>query len=162
MKKCLLLIMPMLLSAVLAAAETCLTVVPVSGSERLYAIEKIGHISFSGNVMYLYDKSGNELGNTPLDGVAKIVFGEGTDAPETSVSDLKGSVTVSVYPNPTAESLVISGLAAPQTIRVYSLDGMLLQQHNADSGENVISVSNLSQGTYLLQVGAEVVKFIKQ
>ena len=62
-----------------------------------------------------------------------------------------------VYPNPTQDVLMIQGIEA-QALRVYDLQGrMLLQQEGTQIG-----VSQLSEGTYLLQIGTQVVRFIKK
>ena len=157
MKKSLLLILPMLMIAALAMAETCLTVIPLEGTEKLYSLQKIGQVRFAADVMYLYDKSGTELGHTALADVSKIVFQEGV---ETGVSNVKSQI--SVFPNPAAETLTVSGLNSDQTIRVYALDGMMLKSATTSNGAAQISVAALPKGAYLLQVGAEVVKFIKE
>ena len=151
------LILPLLLLTVMARAEAGLQVHYLTGSDKQYAVSLIGQITFADNVMYLYDKSKSELGHTAVADIDKIVFGEYVPS---SVNDIE--VRVAVYPNPTHDALLVKGLAAGQTVRVYDLQGRLLSATQTQAESTLIDVSALQNGTYLLQIGAEVVKFIKE
>lgn len=151
------LILPLLLLAVMARAEAGLQVHTLTGSDKQYAVSLIGQITFADNVMYLYDKSKTELGHTAVSDIDKIVFGEYVPS---SVNDIE--VSVAVYPNPTHDAMVIKGLSAGQTVRVYDLQGRLLSATQTQAESTLIDVSALQNGTYLLQIGAEMVKFIKE
>lgn len=151
------LILPLLLLTVMARAEAGLQVHYLTGSDKQYAVSLIGQITFADNVMYLYDKSKTELGHTAVADIDKIVFGEYVPS---SVNDIE--VRVAVYPNPTHDALMVKGLAAGQTVRVYDLQGRLLSATQTQAESTLIDVSALQNGTYLLQIGAEVVKFIKE
>jgi hypothetical protein len=151
------LILPLLLLTVMARAEAGLQVHYLTGSDKQYAVSLIGQITFADNVMYLYDKSKTELGHTAVADIDKIVFGEYVPS---SVNDIE--VRVAVYPNPTHDAMVIKGLSAGQTVRVYDLQGRLLSATQTQAESTLIDVSALQNGTYLLQIGAEVVKFIKE
>ena len=48
--------------------------------------------------------------------------------------------------------------AEGQTLRVYDLQGRLLKQTKGTE----VQVEDLANGTYLLQIGTQVVRFIKQ
>jgi hypothetical protein len=52
---------------------------------------------------------------------------------------------------------MIQGIEA-QALRVYDLQGRLLIQEEGTQ----VNVNNLTNGTYLLQVGTQVVRFIKK
>jgi hypothetical protein len=67
-----------------------------------------------------------------------------------------------VYPNPTQSQLVVQGIEAQHVVRVFSMQGQLLITAVADANTATVNVSGLQTGSYLLQVGAEIVKFIKQ
>ena len=151
------LILPLLLLTVMARAEAGLQVHYLTGSDKQYAVSLIGQITFADNVMYLYDKSKTELGHTAVADIDKIVFGEYVPS---SVNDIE--VRVAVYPNPTHDALMVKGLPAGQTVRVYDLQGRLLSATQTQAESTLIDVSALQNGTYLLQIGAEVVKFIKE
>ena len=116
-------------------------------------IARIGQWVFVGNTIQLLDKSGKILATEPIANVKKICF-----APPTN-TDVNDTVvhTIIVYPNPTQDILMIQG-AESLTLRVYNLQGSLL----LTQWGNQISVGNLPDGTYLLQIGTQVVRFIKK
>ena len=116
-------------------------------------IARIGQWVFVGNTIQLLDKSGKILATEPIANVKKICF-----APPTN-TDVNDTVvhTIIVYPNPTQDILMIQG-AESQMLRVYNLQGSLLQTEWG----NQIAVSHLPVGTYLLQIGTQVVRFIKK
>ena len=111
-------------------------------------------IGLRGENIQLLDKSGNILATEPIANIKKIQFatnGTNADVNDTDVH------TIIVYPNPTQDILMIQG-AESQMLRVYTLQGSLLQTEWG----NQIAVSHLPVGTYLLQIGTQVVRFIKK
>ena len=125
-----------------------------SGAEVLQDIAIIGQWVFVGNTIQLLDKSGDTLATEPIANIKKIQFA--TNRTNTDVNDTVVNAIV-VYHNPTQDVLMIQG-AASQTLRVYNLQGSLL----LTQWGNQISVGNLPDGTYLLQIGTQVVRFIKR
>ena len=125
-----------------------------SGAEEKQDIATIGKLVFVEENIQLLDKSGNILATEPIANIKKIQFatnGTNADVNDTDVH------TILVYPNPTQDVLMIQG-AASQTLRVYNLQGSLLLTQWGKQ----ISVGNLPDGTYLLQIGTQVVRFIKR
>ena len=125
-----------------------------SGAEVLHDIATIGKWLFVEDNIQLLDKSGNILATELIANIKNIQFatsGTNTDVNDTLVN------TIFVYPNPTQDVLMIQG-AESQTLRVYNLQGSLLQTEWG----NQIAVSHLPVGTYLLQIGTQVVRFIKK
>ena len=57
-----------------------------------------------------------------------------------------------------ANSWVNAGVPDDATLRVYSIDGELL----ATAQGTQIDVNHLPNGTYLLQIGTQVMRFIKE
>lgn len=149
----------MLFVARASMAETALTIEPLNGADKQFAVSLIGQIRFADDIMYLFRTSGEELGHTPIAEIGKIVFGEHKETP-TSIGNT--SANIQVFPNPTSDYLFIKGLEVNQTARVFSLDGQLMTTSQTTDTETKIDVSNLQQGNYLLQIGAEIVKFIKK
>ena len=154
-----LLLLSMLLCAVWVTAQTHLVVQPLTGGEQQYAVAQIGKIQFADDVMQLYDLTGELLGSTPVAEVGKIVFGE--QGEPTAISEANG-LAVQVFPNPAQETIEVRGLKGEQTVRVYSLQGQLMQSATTVNGEAQLHVGGLQNGTYLLQAGAQVVKIIKE
>ena len=124
-----------------------------SGAEVLQDIATIGKLVFVEENIQLLDKDGNILATEPIANVKKICF---TPPTNTNVNDTLVN-TILVYPNPTQDVLMIQGTES-QTLRVYNLQGSLL----LTQWGNQISVGNLPDGTYLLQIGTQVVRFIKR
>lgn len=123
-----------------------------AGAEMVQDIALIGKWVFVETDLQLLDKEGNVLATEPLANVRKIVFSNES----TAVDNVEvGSIVV--YPNPTQDMLYIKCIEA-QTLRVFNLQGHVLQTTEGTQ----VSVVNLPTGTYLLQIGTQVVRFIKQ
>ena len=137
----------------LQTMATNLVLVQSSGEKVSKDIAKIGKLVFVEDSIQLLDKEGNLLATESIANIKKIYFAPPT---ETDVNDTLVN-TILVYPNPTQDMLMIQG-AASQTLRVYNLQGSLLQTEWG----NQISVGHLPDGTYLLQIGTQVVRFIKK
>ena len=119
---------------------------PVSGN--LYASETD---FFSFGKVHLFDAQNNEISN----------FDSGV-SPGTVVFDVRSSVGVSeikesfsIYPNPTVDELHV---VKEGVKRIFDLTGKLLFQ----SAENILNVSDLNQGMYVLEVNGAKAHFIKK
>ena len=133
-------------------ASTQLTITPYSGSDMQQDIALIGKWIFSDNNLQLIDKAGQVIASESIDNIRKITFGEATSSTEQIPT-----ASIVIYPNPTHDMLLIRGIEA-QPLRVYDLQGkILLHEHGTQ-----IQVNSLATGTYLLQIGTQVVRFIKQ
>lgn len=125
-----------------------------SGADLLQDISLIGKWIYVGEDLQLLDKQGNVLATEPLANIKKITFAlSGTP---TATENVQNNAIL-VYPNPTQDVLMIQGIE-PQTLRVYDLQGRMLKAENGTQ----VSVGNLAEGTYLLQIGTQVVRFIKK
>ena len=131
---------------------TSLVIERASGADMLQDIALIGKWVFVGSDLQLLDKSGNVLASEPIANVRKITFTQSSTAVE-NVTEAE----ILVYPNPTQDMLYINGIEA-QTLRVYDLQGHMV----VTTVGTEVNVAPLSMGTYLLQVGTQVVRFIKQ
>ena len=124
-----------------------------SGADLLQDIAKIGKWVFVEDNLQLLDQSGNVLATEALANIKKITFaisGEVTSLENTTAN------SIVIYPNPTQDILMIQGIEV-QTLRVYDMQGRRLQTTEGTQ----VSVGNLAEGTYLLQIGTQVVRFIK-
>ena len=129
-----------------------LSIQKTDNTQRLQDITKIGKLIFVENDLQLLDKAGKLLASEPITSIRKIIFVESQAAALESVD----TEMLLVYPNPTQAALFIKGIDA-QVIRVYDLNGRLLLSEYGTQ----VNVSELSLGTYLLQIGTQVVRFIK-
>ena len=66
--------------------------------------------------------------------------------------------TYLVYPNPTQEVLHIQGATDTTPLRIYTMEGKLVTSAEGQA----IDVKSLTNGTYLLQIGTQVARFIKE
>lgn len=152
MKNTLILICAMLCS--LQCIATNLVLLQTDGTQQLQDIAKIGKWVFVEENLQLLDKVGNLLATEPISEIKNITFS--ISNPETATGNVQMNSIV-IYPNPTQDMLYISG-TTPQTLRVYDLQGRLLINETSMQ----INVSTLNMGTHLLQIGTQVVRFIKQ
>lgn len=125
-----------------------------SGTQLLQDIAAIGKVVFVGDDLQLLAHDGTVLAQEPIAEVQQITFADGSEP--TSVEGATASGII-LYPNPTQDRLVVQG-AEGQTLRVYDLQGRLLKQTEGKE----VQVEDLANGTYLLQIGTQVVRFIKQ
>ena len=146
--------------SVSVCAESHLVIEPLAGAELSYAVQCIGKIRFEDNAACLYDKQGVLLGCKPVQETRKIIFADRQDTPTETVQP--SAAVIQVYPNPTQSQLIIQGLDDEQIVRIYSLQGQMLLSATATGSTATVDVNGLQVGNYILQVGAEIVKFIKQ
>lgn len=59
---------------------------------------------------------------------------------------------LSVYPNPVKDLIHIGGIGTAMTYRLLNMVGSVLQSGNLDSASNVVNVSNVVSGMYILEV----------
>ena len=158
MRKILLLPFVLMIALAAQAEVTSLRVEMLTGSELTASLAQIGKIVLGENDVLLYDKSGAQIGSSPFSQFGKIVF---YDDGSQAISDVTVSF-LQVFYDATQESLLVRGISGSQTVRVYSVSGQLLQSANAANGEAIMPIGGLQNGAYLLQAGAQVVKFIKE
>ncbi|MBO5975250.1 MAG: T9SS type A sorting domain-containing protein, partial [Paludibacteraceae bacterium] len=70
--------------------------------------------------------------------------------------------SVTIFPNPTKEILHINGIKQGEVIRIFSLNGNVIVNEKTENETLTLSVATLPNGIYLLQIGTEIVKFIKE
>ena len=133
---------------------TNLVIERYAGAEMVQDRAVIGKWVFVDTNLQLLDKEGNILATEPLDNVRKIVFSN--ESITTALENVENG-SIIVYPNPTQDVLHIQGIEA-QTLRVFNMQGSMLQTTEGTQ----VSVSDLPVGTYLLQIGTQVIRFIKQ
>lgn len=90
---------------------------------------------------------------TSENNIIKILFAQ----PITKIEEI-GVASVYVYPNPVSHTLNIMGVEEDALLYVYSLSGQCVLQ---DKG-TTLEVTSLLQGTYILRINDNYVKFIKK
>ena len=71
-----------------------------------------------------------------------------------------------ISPNPVHDHINIDFPDAPQSITVFSIDGIIVRKYYPETNRNRIDIGDLSPGLYLMHVyynsGSEIIKFVKQ
>ena len=94
---------------------------------------------------------------TTVSGVTSIALEE-----RESTSIESASTTESVFSKKVDGEIIISNAKANTLAQVLSPSGVTLISQTLNSGQNVINVSKLHSGTYILKVGETSIKFIKK
>ena len=127
--------------------------VSADGSKITYALADIKRIevnaTYNSGEMTVVKTNKESQG-----GYTKLLFAH--DAP-TSIDGI-GEVSLYIFPNPVTNTLNIVGVDESASLAVYNLSGKCVIK---DKG-NTVDVSTLSQGTYILQINEQYVKFIKK
>jgi polyhydroxybutyrate depolymerase len=80
----------------------------------------------------------------------------------TATSDLRNRVSLSVYPNPAASQISIEYTSAGNVeYRISTLIGVPVQKGIMHAAPQQIDISALPPGMYVLNIGSDVVKFVK-
>jgi hypothetical protein len=126
--------------------------VSADGNKTTYALATVSRINVIADAnsasMTVVDKDGNQFA-----GYVKILFAE----KETSIEEL-GFTQVYVFPNPVVNTLTIQGVDENTPLEVYNLTGKSVLK---DKGAE-LDVTSLNQGTYILRINNQYVKFIKK
>jgi hypothetical protein len=126
--------------------------VSADGNKTTYALADVSRINVIADAnsasMTVVDNDGNQFA-----GYVKILFAE----KETSIEEL-GFTQVYVFPNPVVNTLTIQGVDENTPLEVYNLTGASVLQ---DKGTE-LDVTSLNQGTYILRINNQYVKFIKK
>lgn len=67
---------------------------------------------------------------------------------------------IALYPNPASESIHITGLEANSEVQIYNNLGMLVKVVKVNADEE-ISISDLSNGLYVVRCGKTTMRFVK-
>ena len=137
---------------------TNLVVETRTGSGLTNDLAIIGKWMFVGQNLALLDKNGGILALEPLSNIRKIVFSPSEPEVPTNDATVEVESLYLVFPNPTQDVLHIQGATDDTPLRIYTMEGKLV----ASAEGQAIDVNTLSNGTYLLQIGTQVARFIKE
>ena len=120
-----------------------------------------GNVTFYGSALATNGdgkKSGDDYENIP-----NLVLPESIS---TSIGDIMNSVELNVYPNPSSSYITVQSNESYSLITVIDLNGKELIRNKKGGNNQIIDVSNLANGMYMVRVeGAsdtKEIKFIKQ
>ena len=140
------------------AMATNLVVETKSGSALSNDIAIVGKWVFMGNNLILMGKDGNILGFESLSNIRKILFSPSEPDVPSGMADVPTNQAYIVYPNPTQDILFVKVVSVSILFRIFSMDGLEV----LSTVGSQVQVSQLPNATYLLQIGTQVARFIKQ
>lgn len=149
----------LLFVAIAAMAETSLIVKPLTGEEQSTALSTIGYIKMTSDSLYVYSHSDLLLSKTAIKDINYLHFGKSGIA--TSFENVQVTTTCRVYPNPTQDMLIIENANCDKAY-IFDISGRLLQTTSIEGDRTSINVNFLPLGEYLLFLGNQTVKFLKQ
>ena len=127
-------------------------VLGVDGNKTTCAVSNVQKVLLKDNgTMTVELKDGSSLIGT------SVSFKEAT-----GIKDLKADASVSAFPNPVQETLMVNGIQKGAVIDIYSISGVLLQSVTSQENSMNINVASLQQGIYLLRIDSQIIKFIKK
>lgn len=161
MKKTLLLLSFVAIYFCSAKAEISLVVRPLSGSDCISALQKIGKLTYSGDSLLVYDTGQTLIYGELLANVKHIRYSDEQIGPSVDNKQTSDYLEIAIYPNPTADVLYVDNVK-DNTIRLYSTDGRLLQVHKASDDRVELNISNYASGIYILICNNKAFNIIKK
>ena len=154
-----LLLIPLLLVAIAAIAETSLIIQPLTGDEQAKALSSIGYVKVTPDSLFIYSHSNILFGKNAIKDIRHIRYGEKSGI--TTSIDNVNVTTCRIYPNPTQDMLIIDGTNTDKAL-IFDLNGRLLQSVALYGEKATINVTTLPKGEYILLLNTQIYKFIKQ
>ena len=139
-------------SSFLYAECESMVAISADGDKTTYALANVERINVIADAtsasMTVVDNDGNQFA-----GYMKILFAESaTDVEELDIT------SVYIYPNPVVNTLSIQGVDENTSLEVYNLTGKSVLKNKGTE----LDVTSLTQGTYILRINNQYVKFIKK
>ncbi|GHT48364.1 hypothetical protein AGMMS49965_26540 [Bacteroidia bacterium] len=73
----------------------------------------------------------------------------------TAINNVEEVAAVKLHPNPATENVTITGLQGNETLRFYDANGRAVLTHKATNSVEVIPVSQLQKGIYIVRIGTK-------
>ena len=145
-------LMLMFASMLFANEVNSFVAVSADGDDTIYTLADIKRIDVNTTAtsasMIVVLNNGAEEGT-----YSKLLFAKDI----TSIDGI-GEVSVYVYPNPVLSTLNIQGVDETALLSVFNLSGKCVMQEKGTE----LDVTSLHQGTYILRINNQYVKFIKK
>ena len=142
----------------LAAQSTQMTIHFNDGTERTYFMNESDRVYFEDNetlvvelAVYSKDVRSDRFN---LADIRKITCQETEGVSETS------NASVFLSPNPTHDAFMLHNLNGRQSVNIYALDGRLVKSAEV-SEDQLIDISDLPIGLYLIKTESQTLKMIK-
>lgn len=128
-------------------------------SFSLLPIMFILHINAQQVIKYNYDNNGNRLSRKVILLSSKKDQTRQDKSGQESINELMDTFSITIYPNPTRESLTISTQNTNKNpfseLKLYNTQGKLLYKDKNNNKTNTINMSMYDKGIYLLVITIE-------
>lgn len=139
----------------MTAQSTQLVVFLNDGSEQTYYMAGTDRLYFEDNTKLVIEEVSTKSTVTiPLADIRKITCNEMVNTTENPESALN------IFPNPVHNALTFRNIQGKQTVCIYALDGRLAKRFEV-SADQVIDISELPIGLYLVKIQTQTLKIIK-
>ncbi len=125
-------------------------------TERFTSISDVAKIMLTDGKVVV-NKTSGDVEVTPISDVKNITFSENTGVSNALVD----GYTISLYPNPCTDVVVINGISDATKVSIYSIEGKLAKTVIVSQGDE-ISVSDFGAGVYIVKVGSQSFKLMKK
>lgn len=130
----------------------------LDGSQQEFYSSLIQKITFDNNTLTVVGNDATELSSRAIDEVRKIDFtSQSASGIESETTGAKAA-RIFVYNN----EIHITGTTSGENVFIFDTNGRLHLIVKTTPDENIIGVSALQNGVYILKYGNQIVKFIKQ
>lgn len=145
-----------------AIAEHGLVVKPLTGAECITAMNHVGRLVYSGDSLYVYGVSNELIYCDLLGNVQHVRFTNEHTDPSTNVESVQNEniLQVKVYPNPTQDLVYVEN-ASGKEVRLFTMDGRLLETIKIGNGITEVDMKNYPTGSYLLFSGTQSFQILK-
>lgn len=140
---------------------TTLVVKPIVGKEKAQLLQNIGKIVYRNDSLYIYDATQAIIYGEALAKVQHLRYSDVENNQTTDIENINQPTQIQVFPNPTQDIIHINN-AADNVLRIYSINGALMDVHNLNTNQTTIQVSHYPAGSYILLCGKQSFQLIKQ
>jgi hypothetical protein len=130
-----------------------------NGNENIENLNSIQKLYFSGNGLVVDFISGTD-DIYQISDVRKLYFDSSVSVDESPESPCQ---ELTVYPNPAGDIILFKGMPdGGGKLSIYRMDGGLVLTKEISCQQELIDISGLPQGLYLLNLAGFTTKFIRQ
>ena len=139
----------------MVAQATQVVVAMLDGTQQSFYLSEEDRMYFEDNAKLVIEEGSTK--NTvkiPLADIRKMTCHEMDGTLENADAD------VSIFPNPTLNTLTIRNLSGKQNVSIYALDGRLVKDFEV-SGDLTIDISDWAAGLYFVRTQSSTLKMVK-
>lgn len=122
-------------------------------TEQTYLCDADSRLSFSGDDYLVITANGNSV-HLPLADIRKVNFEEFLNVNESETADFQ------ILPNPTRNVFTVKGIEGTQSMRIFSMDGRLMDSRSVNAGQSC-DLNGIPSGLYIVNIGIHNLKLIK-